>query len=140
MEVFEYPQQLGACQSADDSGDGCIQCVRGQRRSPQFPMQDPEADQCPNRHHDSEAGDLEVADPEEYGIHSLRLLTRARVFLKQCAHLIDFRSLARDDRLAGLLDPRVLNRRILTHQDRTGVMGDHGAQELAIGDRGLLSD
>jgi hypothetical protein len=53
-------------------------------------------------------------------------------------HLIDFGLLARNDRLAEFVDFGISYGRFPAHQDRPGMMWDHGLEELPVGDRCLL--
>src|SRR5262245_4619425 len=61
-------------------------------------------------------------------------------FLQQSFHLPDLRFLTGDNGFAQILDSLRLNWRLLTHEDRTGVVGDHRAEELPVCDCRLVTN
>ena len=66
--VLYRPDDLRACQAAEDAGHTGVQGVVRQPRPPPLTVEQPEAYQCGHGHQHTEAGDLELADAEQNGV------------------------------------------------------------------------
>jgi hypothetical protein len=68
-DVLRNPKQFGAGETAHDPGDRSVKRIRWQTGSSELSTEDPETDQGTGCDEDAEAGDLELADSEEDGVH-----------------------------------------------------------------------